>query len=225
MSDLMLDVDQAGELKAAFRRGNWTNAFIKRLCEGDILSRVLLVLEGKAEIVIKKVEETAVSLLALVKTISTPAIAGKKTSDCFTNKLLRYCYRDGKLDSWLPESQPEQVSGEFSVVQLTKNAAFKQAVGSFLGITGDIQTLSQILKERGHITTLPVIESLIERQEAGEDVGLRTNGWANFFFVENKDGSVSVVNASRADRRWHVRVDRLGIGPVWLAVYRFFFRN
>lgn len=35
MSDLMLDVDQAGELKAAFRRGDWTNAEIKRLCEGN----------------------------------------------------------------------------------------------------------------------------------------------------------------------------------------------
>ena len=31
MSDLMLDVDQAGELKAAFRRGDWTKTEIKRL--------------------------------------------------------------------------------------------------------------------------------------------------------------------------------------------------
>ena len=40
MSDLMLDVDQAGELKAAFRRGDWTNAEIKKLCEGDLLARI-----------------------------------------------------------------------------------------------------------------------------------------------------------------------------------------
>ena len=50
MSDLMLDVDQAGELKAAFRRGNWTNAEIKRACEGDFLARVREVLLGRAEI-------------------------------------------------------------------------------------------------------------------------------------------------------------------------------
>ena len=29
MSDLMLDVDQAGELKAAFRRGDWTKTEVK----------------------------------------------------------------------------------------------------------------------------------------------------------------------------------------------------
>lgn len=50
MSDLMLDVDQAGELKAAFRRGNWTNAEIKKLCEGSILADIRNVLLGHAEI-------------------------------------------------------------------------------------------------------------------------------------------------------------------------------
>jgi hypothetical protein len=44
MSDLMFDVDQAGELKAAFRRGGWTNQEIKRLCEDDMLARVRMVL-------------------------------------------------------------------------------------------------------------------------------------------------------------------------------------
>jgi hypothetical protein len=50
VSDLMLDVDQAGELKAAFRRGNWTNAEIKTLCEGDVLADVRRVILGHAEI-------------------------------------------------------------------------------------------------------------------------------------------------------------------------------
>jgi len=50
MSDLMLDVDQAGELKAAFRRGNWTNAEIKRLSEGNALTEVRDVILGRAEI-------------------------------------------------------------------------------------------------------------------------------------------------------------------------------
>lgn len=47
---LMLDVDQAGELKAAFRRGDWTNADIKRLCEGNTLAQVRNVLLGRAVI-------------------------------------------------------------------------------------------------------------------------------------------------------------------------------
>lgn len=50
MSDLMLDVDQAGELKAAFRRGDWTNADIKRLseCKKDNLALIRDVLLGRA---------------------------------------------------------------------------------------------------------------------------------------------------------------------------------
>ncbi len=46
----MLDVDQAGELKAAFRRGNWTNAEIKKACEGDFLARTRQALLGYSEI-------------------------------------------------------------------------------------------------------------------------------------------------------------------------------
>ena len=52
MSDLMLDVDQAGELKAAFRRGGWTNQDIKRACEGDTLARYRQVLLGHAVITV-----------------------------------------------------------------------------------------------------------------------------------------------------------------------------
>ncbi|MBU0612431.1 hypothetical protein KKB10_00285 [Patescibacteria group bacterium] len=51
MSDLMLDVDQAGELKAAFRRGDWTNTLIKRACEGDFLAQFKRVVEGSATII------------------------------------------------------------------------------------------------------------------------------------------------------------------------------
>jgi hypothetical protein len=51
MSDLKLDVDQASELKAAFRRGNWTNAEIKKICEGNVLAQFREVILGQAEIV------------------------------------------------------------------------------------------------------------------------------------------------------------------------------
>ena len=55
-NELMLDVGQACELKAAFRRessgeSEWTNAKIKALCERrGLLTQVLDVLEGRAEI-------------------------------------------------------------------------------------------------------------------------------------------------------------------------------
>ena len=50
--DLMLDVDQAGELKAAFRRWNWTNADVKRFCKSDRGPDFLKVLDGYAEVTI-----------------------------------------------------------------------------------------------------------------------------------------------------------------------------
>lgn len=54
MSDLMLDVSQAAELKMAFRRGNWTNEQIKRLSEGDLLTQVRKVILNLS--VIKDIE-------------------------------------------------------------------------------------------------------------------------------------------------------------------------
>jgi hypothetical protein len=54
MSELKLDVGQAGELKAAFRRGDWSNDEIKKLCEGNTLTKVRDVVRGYAEIVTKQ---------------------------------------------------------------------------------------------------------------------------------------------------------------------------
>ena len=50
MSNLILDVGQAIELKLAFRRAGYTNEDIKRLCEGSILTEVRRVLRGEASI-------------------------------------------------------------------------------------------------------------------------------------------------------------------------------
>ena len=50
MSDLMLDVGQAVELKEAFRRGGYNNAEIKQLSTGDTLAQVRDVLRGLCEI-------------------------------------------------------------------------------------------------------------------------------------------------------------------------------
>jgi hypothetical protein len=52
MSDLMLDVGQANELKLAFRRADWNNDDIKRLCEGNVLVDVRSVLRGHASIAV-----------------------------------------------------------------------------------------------------------------------------------------------------------------------------
>lgn len=50
MSELMLDVSQAHELKMAFRRAGYSNTEIKRLCEGSALADVRQVLLGHSAI-------------------------------------------------------------------------------------------------------------------------------------------------------------------------------
>ncbi len=51
MSDeFMLDVGQANELKLAFRRNEWTNDDVKKICSGDVLRDFLKVVRGHATI-------------------------------------------------------------------------------------------------------------------------------------------------------------------------------
>ncbi len=45
-----LDVEQASELKLAFRRTGWNNEEVKRLCEGTILADIRSVILGQAEV-------------------------------------------------------------------------------------------------------------------------------------------------------------------------------
>ncbi len=49
--NLGLDVGQAQELKLAFRRHDWDNELIKRLCESNILGDALDILRGDAQAV------------------------------------------------------------------------------------------------------------------------------------------------------------------------------
>ena len=160
-------------------------------------------------------------LRSLGKVVAVPATEAKPTADCFTNQM-RYYRRDGDLDKFLPENQSVQDASQFAVYELTETATLQQMAESVLGVSGDIQTHSKL---RSHITSLPAIEALIERQESGEDVGLLTNGGANFFLVENKDGSVSVVSVDRDDGGWSVSQDSFGYDGGWAAGSRFFFRN
>lgn len=53
MSDLMLDVGQANELKLAARAAGATNADLKTLSSGDIFATILPVLRGMAEVKMK----------------------------------------------------------------------------------------------------------------------------------------------------------------------------
>ena len=66
MSEIMLDVGQANELKMAFMRNDWTNDEVKRLSEGNLLAGVRAVLSGTAKI--KPVNEDANRFVTLNET-------------------------------------------------------------------------------------------------------------------------------------------------------------
>lgn len=180
------------------------------------------VLARKAKVVIEMVKE---ALLTLITTITAPATSiNNLTKERFTNSR-RYYYRDGNLDSWLPKTQNHQVESKFRVFKLEKQLTFKEMAEAVLEASGDVTMLSKLLIEHKHTTNLQTIEGLIERQEFGENVGLNTNGYANFFFVEDKDGSVSVVFVFRSGSQWFVYVFRLDYGHRWYVDYRLFVRN
>ncbi|OGB75075.1 hypothetical protein A2810_00955 [candidate division Kazan bacterium RIFCSPHIGHO2_01_FULL_49_10] len=48
--ELEMTTGQAHELTLGFRRNGWTNADIKQMCEGDLLTRILPVVRGQARI-------------------------------------------------------------------------------------------------------------------------------------------------------------------------------
>ncbi len=219
-----LSVGQMNQFADAAEAHGWKADHFRQLGQdGDTLKKILSVLAGQAKIVMK-------SFLSFVATVKVVATKGKKTADCFADRK-RYYDPDPDIIRWLPADQPAQEASEFSVQQFIVPGTFKQAVESFLGVTGEISVLAKTLRERGCVTTLPVIESLVERQEAAEDVDL--DGWANFFFVEEKkeenqqepEPGVSVVFVRRAGRQWGVNVRRLDDVSVWKDGFRFFFRN
>lgn len=120
----------------------------------------------------------------------------KKIKDCFKD----FYYRDSDFDAWLPSTQPKK-EGEITVIQLESKMTFLEMAQKYLGST-DIEVIKK------HTLTLPMVEEMIKNHEDE----LRTNGWANFFFLESADGGVSVGGVYRDERGWDARVSRLGFG-------------
>jgi len=157
--------------------------------------------------------------LVLVKATSTNAIARKHVSKCFTGK--RWAYRNCDIDNWLPNTQEEQAAGKVGVYQLQnpQGTTFREMAAAVLkvGSGTSLDLLAKALFEQGHVLTLSAVEQLVDRQEGGEDVGLRTDGYANFAFVEDANGSASVLYVRCFGDGWHAYVRRLGRGGGWGA--------
>src|SRR3989344_8146451 len=199
------DDGQSSEIRRQFRDGALTTAHIQAVIEHrNPFAEAAESLKAKA---VRLVHQT-------LKIVNVGAVKSQKTAGCFTTA--RYSYRDSDLNKFLPENQPDQAGSQFGVLGLTEPATLKEFVESVLGTQGGLKTPAKLIKERGLTTTLPTIEALVERQEGGEDIGLRTDGWANFFFVDNEGGKgVSVVLVCRRGVRWSVCQFSLGYGGRW----------
>jgi hypothetical protein len=227
-----LSVGQAHEVEKALARNDWTPALLKKATKGDFFAQVRLVLEGKAEIVKSTVEKATVTviqkeidLLKLVKEVILSATTEKEISKSFPIGP-RYYHRDADINRWLSKVQPAGMEGKLSVWQLEKELTFKEMAQALLGVDEEsITNLSKALIANGHTVVPSQIEAFIERAEAGEKTGLNTDGWANFFLVEDKNGGVSVVGVVRLDGQWDVDVYRLGYAYRWGVGRRFFSRN
>lgn len=145
-----------------------------------------------------------------MKTIQLTA-PKKNTKDCFMD----FAYRDSDFDALLPKKQPEQ-SGAVSVIIRDKDQTFLEMAQEYLG-TQDPHKIKQ------YCLTLPMVEKLIE--EHSDE--LRTDGYANFFFVEtgNDKDPVSVAIVSRVTSGWYAGARRLGRGRRWFADFRLLVAN
>lgn len=158
-------------------------------------------------------------------TTKLPAIKSESTSRCLTSKL--WNYRDSDFDIYLPAKQPNTEKCSVSVYRLDMPMTFTEmaCVATDVSTETPIDQLGLLLKQRGLTLTLKQLEVLVEKQESGIDVGIRTDSWATFAFIENKDGSVSVGLVSRYVGGWRGDLLPLGRGRRWRVDRRLLLRN
>jgi|GEM_PF-1202822 len=170
-------------------------------------------------------QEPIPPLFSVIARTKLGAIDGKKTSKCFIGT--RYYYRDVDFDNWLPTKQSPVAASVITTLEASRGWTFVQAASFVLGVSADtsVEMFAALLKEHGHTMTLAQAEDMVERTERGEKTDMRTDGWANFFFVENGDGSVSVGGVDRDDRVWDACVYSLDDGYVWSAGSHLFVCN
>jgi hypothetical protein len=121
--------------------------------------------------------------------------------------------------------EPSGKEGQLTIYKLDKELSFKGVAQAILGVDeASLNNLAKGFIDRGHVVVLPQIELLIERTDAGENTGLRTDGRINFFFVENEEGGVSVISVCLYDdKRFSVCIYRLNDGRLWSVMMSQFF--
>ena len=212
MSDLMLDVDQAGELKAAFRRGNWSNAEIKLFCQGDTSTKVREVVVGNATIV-------ELPLLQYVGSITYgptafPFIASEHFV-CGTgpDAAVKISYLSDNFRAWFLNKTEEQKDETVLRYAKLRKSSVDAPIITELG--GEVEAEISLCE----------VFSLMERQKHGEDGPLLTNGWWNIFYIKDINGVLRAVRVFWSAGGWYVRAYSIEYPDTWLDGSRVFSRN
>ena len=209
----MLDVDQASELKAAFRRGNWTNSEIKRLCEGDILARMKQVICGYAEVVFT-------SILKFVSTVVVPATStqfvakDKFVVDTSATATVKISHLGEDFRTWYlgktEEPLPEQVLRYAKLRKASLNTSIIAELGG----------------EEKAETTLSELYLLMEEQKNGKDGPLLTSTyWWNIFYIKDVQGELRSVGVNWCSGGWDVGSVSVGSQSSWADVDQVFYRD
>lgn len=159
----------------------------------------------------------APKLFSEVSTYVLAAIAGKPTKQCCVGKL--WYYRDGDFDNRLSADQSGTDSATITVLTSMKDWTFREVAVAVLNVSPDTSdaVIGTLLKERGHTMTLAQAVAMVEATERREKTGLRTDGYCNCFFMENEDGSVSVVCVARNRHLWRANVLVQAYDTCWYA--------
>ena len=151
------------------------------------------------------------------------AIPVKKTAECFRKSC--WSYRDSDFDSWLPAEQLATKAQSISAHRFATQSTFIEMARAALKVDPDFPIEGLTILLFRHVLTLPQLEQLVDKQESGVDVGLRTDGYTNFAFVENSEGGVSVAGVDRDVAGWGGGVYRLDRDVRWDRVGRLLLSN
>ena len=184
-----LDVDQAREIKHAAKRNGATNADLKSLSSGDMFAKILPILRGYGEVVVK--------LLQALGEVAFPGATNfvakdhfvKDTSDTATVKILDL---GSNFTTWFIGKVEAKVApstiGYGKLLQWAKGTV----ILAFLG------------GETKAETSLAEIFHLMSLQANGGVSVLLTNGLANIFFVRDVSGVLRVVRVLWSGGGWYL---------------------
>lgn len=132
--------------------------------------------------------------MVLMRTIELPACDSSPTHDYHSGDVSSW--RSLDLERWLTPFQPACKAAEISVFKRSKSQTFATMFRELLklDVATPLKTIEDRLKAGGHVVALQHVESLVEKQERGEDVGLRADARGNFAPFLDKDGRVCVLS-------------------------------